>query len=182
MADKRYNPQPSKGTLPPGSHCKLDRCDSDADKLFDFINSQMAGLIGNQKNVYSAAGKGAPFFNEKKIKVYHLFRKRGDTVTFCCGSGDQEREVSVCLDGYQQSPTHYKARYTPRCVGADSYLSKYGWNILNMTLLQNRENKEWYLVDSSLTEEEREDIAHNEYKVPLFDNRARQLVKITRGA
>ena len=181
LADKRYNPQPSKGTLPPGSHWKLDRCDSDADKFFDFINSQMAGLIGNQKNVYNAAGKGAPFFNEKKIKVYHLFRKRGDTVTFCCGSGDQEREVTVCLDGYDQSPTYYKARYTPRCVGADSYLSKYEWNLLNMTFLQNKESDKWVLVSSSLTEAEREDVFHNQYKVPLFDNRGKATGKSSAG-
>jgi len=178
LTDKPYNPQPSKGTLPLGSHWTLNRCDSDADKFFDFINSQMAGLIGNQKNVYKMAGKGVPFFNEKKIKVYQLFRKRGDTLTFHC---DGQPPVTVCLDGYDQSPTYYKARYTPRCVGADSYLPKWGWNYLNTTLLQNRENKEWYLVDSSLTEEEREDIAHNEYKVPLFDNRGKAIGKSHAG-
>ena len=64
LTDKEYNPQPSKGTLPPGSHWQLDMLDSDTDKAIDFINSQMAGLIGNQKNVYKAAGKGAPFFDE----------------------------------------------------------------------------------------------------------------------
>jgi hypothetical protein len=66
LADKRYNPQPSKGTLPPGSHWKLDRCDSDADKLFDFINSQMAGLIMVIKRM----------FTMQPVKVHHSLTRR----------------------------------------------------------------------------------------------------------
>ena len=179
LTDKPYNPQPSKGTLPPGSHWTIDRMDSDADKFFDFINSQMAGLIGNQKNIYKAAGKGAPFFNEKKIKVYQLFRKRGDTLVFRC---DDQKQVTVCLDGCDQSPTYDKARFTPRCVGADSYLPKWGWNNLNATFLQNRQHQTgWCLISSSLTEEEREDVIHNGYKVPLFDNRGKAIGKSSAG-
>jgi len=158
LTDKPYNPQPSKGTLPLGSHWTLN-------------NSEMAGLIGNQKNVYKMAGKGAPFFNEKKIKVYQLFRKRGDILTFHCNG---KPSVAVRLDGYDQSPTYYKARYTPRCVGADSYLPKWGWSYLNDQFLQNKQF-EVMLVSSSLTEEEKEDAVKNTYKVPLFDNRGKAI-------
>ena len=184
LTDKPYNPQPSKGTLPPGSHWKLDMLDSDADKTIDFINSQMVGLIGNQKNVFKAAGKGAPFFDEKKIKVYQLFRKRGDTLVFrCTGCGGEQKQVTVRLDGYEQSSTDKKAWRTPRCVGADRRITKPGWNFLNSQLLQNKQDRgfSYVLFCGNLTQAQQQDALNNRFKVPLFDNRGKAIGKSSAG-
>lgn len=111
--------------------------------------------------------------------MYQLFRKRGDILVFRC---DDQKKVTVCLDGYDQSPTHDKARFTPRCVGADCHVTKWGWNNLNATFLQNRQHQTgWCLILSSLTEEEREDVIHNRYKVPLFANRGKAIGKSSAG-
>ena len=158
LTDKPYTPQPSKGTLPPGSHWQL------LDNMSSSENVR-AALIGNQKNVYKAAGKGAPFFDEKKIKVYQLFRKRGDTLVFrCTGRGGEQKQVTVCLDGYDQSQSRfYNARITLRCVGADRHLPTTGWNFLNAKFLQNKQlEKQWCLIVGNPTEDELDDIPEEE--------------------
>jgi hypothetical protein len=172
LTDKPYTPQPSKGTLPPGSHWQL------LDNMSSSENVR-AALIGNQKNVYKAAGKGAPFFDEKKIKVYQLFRKRGDTLVFrCTGRGGKQKQVTVCLDGYDQSPSREKARYTPRCVGADRHLPKWGWDVLNDGFLQNKGlEKKLYFFVGNMTEEERQDWINNQFRIPVFDNRGKAVGK-----
>ena len=175
LTDKPYNPQPSKGTLPPGSHWQL----------LDMSSSEnvRAALIGNQKNVYKAAGKGAPFFDEKKIKVYQLFRKRGDTLIFrCTGRGGEQKQVTVCLDGYDQSRSINDARYTPRCVGADRHLPKWGWYDLNDDFLKNKGlEKKWYCMSNNVREEDRQDVIKNIYRIPLFDHRGKALGKSSAG-
>ena len=120
-----------------------------------------------------------------QILLYHniSWYHHGIYSKYCCGNGDDKRNVvSVCLDGYDQSPTYDKARFTPRCVGADGYLPKWGWSHLNATFLQNRQHEDkWCLVSSSLTEEEEQDAVNNGYKIPLFDNRGNAMVRVVRG-
>ncbi len=175
LTDKPYTPQPSKGTLPPGSHWQL----------LDMSSSEnvVAALIGNRKNVYKVAGKGAPFFDEKKIKVYQLFRKRGDTLVFrCTGRGGEQKKVTVCLDGYDQSRSINNARYTPRCVGADRHLPKWGWYDLNDDFLKNKGlEKKWYCMSNNVSEEERQDVINNIYRIPLFDHRGKAIGKSSAG-
>lgn len=164
---KRYDPQPSKGVLPAGSHWTVERVD---DRPHAEPNTKMTGIIGSQKSIFKAAGKGAPFFHDKKVKVFQLMRRRGDTIVFRCDQG----KVTIRLDGYTMNEAFDQYHYTPRCVGGD--LSKYMWTYLNERYLANKRN-EVFLCSSSLTQEEREEVVDNAYKEPLFDNRGRRFNK-----
>lgn len=120
--------------------------------------------------MYQTAGKGAPYFAEKLVKVFQILRWRGDEVTFTCQHG----RVTVVVDGVTRS-NEGEPRFVPRLVGADELL-KDDWTFLNQRLMEKMP-KQWYLVSSDLTEEERQDIVDSHYKYPLFDNRGNAVDK-----
>lgn len=166
--NKNYDPQPSKGTVPPGSHWTAERAVDGFDE--DGTPALAAGIIGTPNAAYKAAGNGAPFFHEKKVKVYQVFRKRGDVLVYRC---DDDREVTVRLDGVESKTQRYShnAEYTPKCVGADGRtLPKQAWTELNGRYLQKKKQEE-FIVAGVMTKEQLEDAAANTCKVPLFDNR-----------
>ena len=136
----------------------------------------MAGLIGSQKAVFKVARKGAPFFNEKRVKVFHLLRNRGDLITFHCEDSDKiygDRKLTVRLDGCTRNGWG-NPHYTPRCVGVDDWsLRKWEWSDLNADYLQKKP-AEMMIVSSSSTQEEVAEAVANTYKIPLFDNKGKQ--------
>jgi len=182
-AAKAYDPQPSKGTVPPGSHWTVERkvqVGGEEEEGEEEVATEetematMAGIIGAQKSVHKAAGRGAPFFHEKKIKVFQLFHNRGDVLVYRC---DDNHLVTVILDGVERTPSYgnRNARFTPKCVGADTIsLSKNAWTHLNNQFLGNRRDST-LLVLGPCTQRELEDAAANRYKIPLFDNRGNVL-------
>jgi len=165
---QHYQAQPSKGVLPAGSHCLVNRFD---ERYSAEPNTKMTGIVGSQNAVFKAAGKGAPFFPEKRVKVFQLFTTRGDTMIY---RSDRGRKVTVRLDGATYRDGADNPRYTPRCVGADSSLPNDRWTNLNATYLQNLPG-EPMLMSSSLTEEQQDEVVANAYKGPLFDNRGNTL-------
>lgn len=165
-----YHAQPSKGVVPAGSHWLVNRFD---ERYGTAPNKKMTGIVGSKNAVFKAAGNGAPFFPEKRVKVFQLFTTRGDTMIYRSSEGG--RKVTVRLDGVTCRDGRDNPRYTPRCVGADSSsLPTRTWTDLNAKYLQNLRG-EPMLMSSSLTEEEMDEVIANTYKGPLFDNRGNSL-------
>lgn len=154
-AGTRYETATTKGVLPAGSYWKINMEDC-------------KGLVGTQKEIYKVAGKGAPFLDLKKVKVYQVLREHGDRLVFECSRGS----VEVVVQGIETKvPTsHFGGNYrdVPRLVGAFP-TSHSDWHEINMRLLGNRAESKTLIILGSTTEEERFEAFSNHWKYPIFD-------------
>lgn len=127
----------------------------------------MKGLVGTQKEIYKVAGKGAPFLDLKKVKVYQVLREYGDELVFECSRGS----VEVVVQGIETKvPTsHFGGNYrdAPRLVGV--FPRVHDWHEINMRLLGNRAETKTLLMLGSATKEERFEAFSNHWKYPVFD-------------
>lgn len=71
----RYETAMTKGAIPSGS-CWTVETGEKSD------TNAAAGIIGTHTVVYKVAGRGAPFFDMKKLKVFHVMRERGDRLIY----------------------------------------------------------------------------------------------------
>lgn len=152
-AGTRYETATTKGVLPAGSYWKINMEDK-------------KGLVGTQKDIYKVAGKGAPFLDLKKVKVYQVLREYGDELVFECSRGS----VEVAVQGIEMKvPTSHFGNYrdAPRVVGV--FPSIHDWHGINMRLLGNRAETKTLLMSRSATEEERFEAFSNHWKYPVFD-------------
>ena len=149
----RYETATTKGVLPAGSYWKINMEDC-------------KGLVGTQKEIYKVAGKGAPFFDLKKVKVYQVLRERGDELVFECIRGN----VEVVVQGIETKvPTSHFGNYrdAPRLVGV--FPSVHDWHGINMRLLGNRAQTKTLKISRLATEEQRFVAFSNHWKYPVFD-------------
>jgi hypothetical protein len=98
-------------------HVNKGRCPADS----RFIVSRDVGndkkcnhvIIASRKNA-GKDGKPLPFINDRKIKVCHMFRKRGDHCGYIC----EGNHVVVTCDGILSDKVKRRNRQPlPRCVG-----------------------------------------------------------------
>lgn len=164
----RYEIALTKGVIPAGSFWTIE--------MDKFGDTNVAGLIGAQKVIYKAVAAGAPFFDMKKVKFFHVLGNCGDKMIY---HYKDDMKVEVAVQGMETATSGLRGSYKncPAVVGSFSgvfgSLSKPSWDAINSRLLGTKQEKAGLIFCKPATEAQIYRGYHDYFQRPLFDNKGK---------
>ena len=161
----------NKGRCPPDSRFVLTRRLSSEKKEGTEEDFCRNVVISSRKNAGYDGKTSAPFINDRKVKVCHVFRKRGHSCSYLC----EDHHVVVTCDGALSDKSRFRNRQPlPRCVGFNSCDDLQRAGLLNDQYCGERAGV--VVMMSETAQDKLIELTRDGMKSPLFDSKGNLLV------